>query len=323
MVRRNNKIRRVEALEYKKVETGVGADLEEALDVYLHDCKIRNLSEYTLKYYKKEILTVKKILDEQDIDFVPIRITTQIVKENIILYMLEAKKLKDVSVNTRLRALRAFFNFLYKESYIYTNPFDDVKLIKQKRSVVPTFTIEQLQALLRQPDLSTFTGVRDYTMILLFVETGMRVKELEGLAVSDVKWEDSMILIRDGKGYKERLVPIQAKMKKQLQSYLKVRGSVTDEDALFITLDYGPLSKRQIQSRISFYGKQADIKGVRCSPHTLRHTFAKLSVKGGAGIFQLQQILGHTSMEMVRRYVNLFSDDVKEQHRKFSPLKQL
>ncbi|MEH7653450.1 site-specific integrase [Bacillus safensis] len=69
--------------------------------------------------------------------------------------------------------------------------------------------------------------------------------------------------------------------------------------------------------------KQADIKGIRCSCHTFRHTFAKLSVKNGAGIFELQQILGHTSIEMVRVYVNLFSEDVMDKHKSFSPLIKL
>jgi integrase/recombinase XerD len=62
---------------------------------------------------------------------------------------------------------------------------------------------------------------------------------------------------------------------------------------------------------------------VRCSPHTFRHTFAKLSVKSGAGIFELHQILGHTTFDMVRTYVNLFAEDVRDKHRKFSPLNHL
>lgn len=103
------------------------------------------------------------------------------------------------------------------------------------------------------------------------------------------------------------------------QKYIQIRG-VIDTDALFVTLDGEKMSKRQFQNRVTYYGKQADIKGVRCSFHTFRHTFAKLSVKNGAGIFELQQILGHTSMEMIRVYVNLFSDDVMDKHRTFSPL---
>ncbi|MEH7653478.1 tyrosine-type recombinase/integrase [Bacillus safensis] len=96
-----------------------------------------------------------------------------------------------------------------------------------------------------------------------------------------------------------------------------------ETDALFVAFDGEKMSKRQFRNRVTFYGKPAGITGIRCSCHTLRHTFAKLSVKNGAGIFELQQILGHTSMEMVRVYVNLFSDDVIDKHRAFSPLVNL
>ncbi|TKI25014.1 phage integrase family protein [Bacillus pumilus] len=137
------------------------------------------------------------------------------------------------------------------------------------------------------------------------------------------KWQnESKIHIRNTKTYKERIVPIQSKMKTQLQKYIQIRG-VMVTDALFVTLDGEKMSKRQFQNRVTFYGKQAEIKGVRCSCHTFRHIFAKVSVKNGAGIFELQQILGHTSMEMVRVYVNLFSDDVMDKHRTFSPLVNL
>jgi integrase/recombinase XerD len=92
----------------------------------------------------------------------------------------------------------------------------------------------------------------------------------------------------------KRLVPIQSRMKEQLRRYLAIRGNAVT-DSLFITLDGTPLSKRQIQSRIKHYGEKAGIKGVRVSPHTLRHTFAKLCVMNGANAFQPMSILGHTT----------------------------
>ncbi|MCT4572242.1 tyrosine-type recombinase/integrase, partial [Bacillus thuringiensis] len=96
-----------------------------------------------------------------------------------------------------------------------------------------------------------------------------------------------------------------------------------EEDALFVTVDNSRLSKRALQNRLQKYGEMSGIKDVRCSPHTFRHTFAKLSVQQGANIFELQAILGHTSMEIVKTYVNLFGNDVREAHKKFSPLKVL
>lgn len=258
------------------------------------------------------------MLREQGINPTLETIKKEHIKRNVILYMKE-KGLQTVTINTRLRAIRAFFNFLQRERHIKNNPLTDIQLLKDRRKVVETFTNEQLQTLFNQPNLRSFVGVRDYTFMLLLLETGIRVSELEGVCVQDILWNESKLHIRNTKTYKERIVPIQSKMKNQLQKYIQIRG-VTETDALFVTLDGEKMSKRQFQNRVTFYGKQAEIKGVRCSCQTFRHTFAKLSVKNGAGIFELQQILGHTSMEMVRIYVNLFSDDVMDKHKSFSPL---
>ncbi|WP_394175615.1 tyrosine-type recombinase/integrase [Guptibacillus hwajinpoensis] len=297
-------------------------DFKTALSSFLEDCEIRNLRPQTIQYYRNELSLYYKLLREQDIDASPSEITKDIIKRNIILYMKDTKKLQVVTINTRLRAIRAFFNYLYREKHIKHNPVKDIKLLKDRRKVVETFTLDQLNKLFQQPDLRTFIGVRDYSYMLLLLETGIRVSELEGVCIQDIRWSDSTLHIRNTKSYKERLVPIQKQMKDQLKKYIQIRG-VLSTDALFITLEGEPMTKRQFQNRVTHHGKKANLTGVRCSCHTFRHTFAKMAVKQGAGIFELQSILGHTSMEMVRIYVNLFSGDVTEKHKNFSPLKNI
>lgn len=157
---------------------------------------------------------------------------------------------------------------------------------------------------------------------MLMLETGIRVNELVGLSVKDIRWEDSLLVIRNAKSYRERQVPIQRDMKNQLKKYIAIRGYF-ESNGLFVTVDGTRLTRREIQQRISIYGNMAQIKDVRCSPHTFRNTFAKLSVQQGANIFELQAILGHTNMEIVKTYVNLFGNDVRERHKEFSLLKVL
>nr|WP_238458108.1 tyrosine-type recombinase/integrase [Alkalihalobacterium alkalinitrilicum] len=297
-------------------------DFEEALKLFLEDCEIRNLRAHTTKYYKNELSAFYKILREQEIDPAPHKIRNEHIKRNVILYLKDIKGLKIVSINTKLRAIRSFFNFLHREKHITNNPVENIKLLKDRKSAMPTFSKEQLSDLFKQPDLRTFTGIRDYTIMSLLLETGVRANECVGISLGDVNYNECTVLIRNAKGYKERLVPIQSTMKNLLKKYIAIRGTVKT-DALFVTIDGTPLTKRQLQNRVTYYGNKAKIKDVRCSCHTFRHTFAKLSVKGGADIFTLQSILGHTSMEMVRTYVNLFSDDVMEKHKEFSPLKNL
>ncbi|HDR8018737.1 TPA: tyrosine-type recombinase/integrase [Bacillus cereus] len=322
MKRRNNDLNVKElAVIHDSVQLDV-LDYKTALHLFLNDCELRNLRDHTIRYYRSELTTFYKLLMDQSVSTNPTEITSEVIKKNVIFHMKEVLQRKPVTINTRLRAIRAFFNFLHTERYIKSNPMKDVKFLRVRRQAIPTFSKEQIKVLLKQPDLTTFIGFRDYTVMLLLLETGVRANELVGIAITDIKWEDSFVHIRNTKGYKERLVPIQSYMKEVLRKYVTVRGSM-ETDALFTSIDNRPMTKRQLQNRISKYGEMANIKDIRCSPHTFRHTFAKLSVQNGAGIFELQQILGHTTMDMVRTYVNLFSNDVKEKHKEFSPLKIL
>lgn len=274
MARRSNKLVTDQASDKPEIEL---TDFETAFNSFIRECKLKNLSKHTVKYYRDELLAFRTMLERQGISTKPGDITLKIIKENVIVYMMETLNRKETSINTRLRAIRAFFNFLEKDRQIYENPVRELSLLKQKKEVVETFSRDQLKDLLRQPDLGTFTGFRDYTIMLLLIETGVRVRELTDICVKDIRWEDSQIRI-DGKGYKERLVPIQATMKRQLRKYVQVRGDVPNE-ALFVTIDNTPLTIRQVQNRLRQYGRKANIKNVRCSPHTFRTPLRKCPYK--------------------------------------------
>ncbi|WP_314587894.1 tyrosine-type recombinase/integrase [Paenibacillus terrigena] len=320
MARRRNQISQEQLHPQRPVIHNID-DFDSALHLFLRESKVRNLSEFTTRYYRQQLELFRKHLERQQQPTNPAKITDAMIKENIILYMMDRGN-KEKTINTLLRAVRTFFNYLVNESYLLRNPMENVKLLKHKKTIIQTFTREQIHSLLAQPNRGTFVGLRNYTIILLFIETGVRAKELENIRMDDIKWNENLILIREGKGYKERHVPIQATMKRELQKYVNLRGQL-DIDILFVNIDNGPLAKRQIQQMMNEYGKAANITNVRCSPHTLRHTFAKMSVQNGANVFALQAVLGHTSLDMVRNYVNMFSSDVLEAHRKFSPVEKL
>lgn len=252
MTRRKNVLDEAElAIVRKKKQSYVEA-FKDAIELFEKDCDLRNLRPYTIKYYRNEISAFLSHLSEQGINLTtlkPTNITEEHIKENVILYMRNYKGVKVVSINTRLSALRAFFNFLYKQKHIPKNPMGNIKLLKDRKKVIPTFTKEQLNKIFKQPDLKTFTGVRDYTIMMMFLETGIRVNELTGLTLADIRWEDNLICIRNAKSYRERLVPIQKEMKNQLKKYIAIRGYV-ESDSLFVTIDGTSLTRRGIQNRI-------------------------------------------------------------------------
>ncbi|MCY9005637.1 tyrosine-type recombinase/integrase [Peribacillus frigoritolerans] len=282
---------------------------EEALRLFFEDCKLRNLRPHTLKYYHEQFNAIKRPL---------VSMTERDIK--LLILNMQEKDLKVTSINTRLRALRSFFLFLYKNKHIKKNPMANVKLLKERNQIVNSLSEQQLQILFSLCDNKTFVGLRDLTIMMLFIDAGIRLNELTGIDLSDVKEES--IAIRETKTYFERLLPISKKMKEQLEIYIKIRGKCNTEK-LFINQDGGGLKPRSVQNRIEHYAKLSGIEGVRISCHTFRHTHARLFIQNGGSAFHLQAMLGHQSMEITKKYVNLFATDVQESHKKYSPLKNL
>lgn len=104
--------------------------------------------------------------------------------------------------------------------------------------------------------------------------------------------------------------------------YLRERGDLIT-DVLFVTVNHSRIHSRTFQENLTDYGKSASLRGVRVSPHTFRHTMSKFYILNGGDAFTLQQILGHSTSDMVRHYVQLFRSDVQQQHRKFSPVENM
>jgi len=234
----------------------------------------------------------------------------------------QTKGLSGHAINTYLRSIRAFWSWLVREEIIASNPFSRVKVPKPPRKVIATFSDKQLNAIFRTICTSTSAGFRDYTMILMLLDTGIRASELVGLTMDNVNLEDGMVKVF-GKGSKERMVPIGAKVQKTLWKYLQRHRPQPSNPlcpTLFLTAAGNPITTDRLRTIIEKYARRAGIKGVRCSPHTYRHTCAISYIRNGGDVFSLQRILGHSSLEIVRIYVNLAEADVKACHRRFSPV---
>lgn len=283
---------------------------------YRH-CRVKNLADLTIVYYEDVLRELRKLLSEQNISR-PIDVTKDVM-ETVILAKRDGG-VADATVEKLFRGWRAFFNWMEDRGYLPSNPVADIRLKSEKR-VIETFSKAQIKALLATPNRNTFTGYRDYVLMLLLLDTGVRISEAAGVKLSDIRWGDGVIKVY-GKGGKERLVPMQTTLEQHLREYEMIRGKL-QHDYLFANIDNNPYQVRGMQQSIADYGKIARIKGVRVSPHTFRHTFAKYYIMNGGDVFSLQKILGHTTLDIVRVYVNLFSTDVVRQHAKYSPLETM
>lgn len=233
----------------------------------------------------------------------------------------QAKGLSGHAINCYLRAIRAFWSWLVSDEIITSSPFSRVKIPKPPKKLIATFSEKQLNAMLKAINTSTPAGFRDWTMVLMLLDTGLRASELAGFTLSDVNVDEGLLKVY-GKGNKERVVPIGARVQRALWKYLqRYRPQPANPlyPTLFLTVAGRPITVNRLESIIEKHAQKAGIEGIRCSPHTFRHTFAISYLRNGGDAFSLQKILGHSSLDVVRLYVNLAETDVKACHRRFSP----
>ena len=235
----------------------------------------------------------------------------------------QGKPLSTATIQGYVRSLKSFFAWVVREEYLDVNPMSKIPVPRGTIKVLNTFSREQITAMLEVCYKNGDIGYRNMTIILLFLDTGLRASELISISLEDIDLEDGLIKIRRAKGNKERQVPIGSLVQKSLWKYINHYrpNPVTLEVSQLFLGDHGiPLSMNGVQQMVRRYGRYAGICGVRCSCHTFRHTFAKNYILNGGDIFSLQRILGHSSLASVRTYLNLFAADIKRQHQHFSPV---
>jgi integrase/recombinase XerD len=248
-------------------------DFNIAFGTFLRNCKIRNLSDSTITYYRDVLSMLKRLLDRLEIKR-PIDVTHEHINECVLAKRSEG--VVDVTVDKYLRGWRAFWNFMHTEGYVTTNPFDKVARVKSESRIIETFTKPQIKALLNAPNKQTFTGYRDYVIMLTLLETGVRVSEALGILVTNINWKERLIKVY-GKGRKERFVPFQKTLERHLKEYVKIRG-LLNHDYLFVNIDNTPMHRRSLQENISNYGKAAGIKLAEAAKAMLWFGFRRLGL---------------------------------------------
>jgi site-specific recombinase XerD len=158
---------------------------------------------------------------------------------------------------------------------------------------------------------------------MMLLDTGLRIGEIARLKTDDLHLDKGIIKVL-GKGKKERFVPIGSNSQKVLQRYLlryRPRQNDSQNDHVFLSTDGSPLTENSLKLMFARLAHRSGVK--RSHAHLCRHTFATKFLINGGDVFSLQQILGHSTLEMVSHYVNLASSHVTLQHRRFSPLDRL
>lgn len=231
----------------------------------------------------------------------------------------EDVKLTTTTIQTYVRAVRGFLGWLQQESYIVDNLHQRFKLPKATKKAIEILSDDEIDTIMKAYKTTAEMGLRNACIIALMLDCGLRRNEVLSLDYDNLHISQGVIKV-SGKGQKERIVPLGLHTKKLLMKYMGGYRSLPEYDTkrLFISKDLKPMSESSIKMMFQRLRKRTKID--RLHPHILRHTFSTKYLMNGGDIFSLQQILGHTSLEMVRKYSHLASSYVVQNHKKFSPL---
>jgi integrase/recombinase XerD len=237
------------------------------------------------------------------------------------LAALYGRGLSAQSVARHLISLRNLFRFLAKEGRIQSDPTADVDAPKLERTLPRYLSAEEVDTLLRQPDISTPLGLRDKAMLEFLYATGMRVSELVHLACSDL--ESGLGVVRClGKGNKERLIPVGKSALRAVEAYLRGGRSAFCKNGqqpfLFLNRRGGPLSRVGFWKILAGYGRRAGFS-VPLTPHLVRHSFATHLLERGADLRSIQLMLGHSDISTTQIYTHVLKQRLKQVYETHHP----
>lgn len=229
--------------------------------------------------------------------------------------------LTDNAIASYIRSIRSLWSWLKSEKFIDVNPFEEVQPPDITERIVDPLTPEDITKLLKVIPRHKYTGYRDGCIIITMYGTGLRISEVVDLPEDNVNFDSGQIKVI-GKGKKERAVYTSASVfKANFKYHSQYRPRVTS-NYFFVHEDGRPLTRFYFEHRMQAYVKKAGITTV-CTPHILRYSFAIQFLRNGGDPFTLQQILGHSTMEMTRHYLKIANSDVEAEMKQYSPAEQL
>jgi len=298
---------------------------------------LRGFSERSRESYPQNLnlffrfLESEKIIEEGRLD--PATLDPQVIAD-YQAYLFEyvspktGKKLKADSQLTMLCSLVTFCRFLKSTHRLATDPSKSLRLPRQTHSLpAALLTPHEMRRLLALPKINTVLGFRDRAILEVFWCCGLRISELLFLTVGDINFEEGLLTIRQGKGGKDRVIPLGETVLKWLKEYLEkvrpllVSASSSRPSPLFLSRRGLPIDKSGLLKKLKVYQRRAGIKK-NLVGHSFRHTLATEMLKRGADLRHIQELLGHEKLTTTQRYTHVVKAELKKVHGKTHPREQ-
>lgn len=288
--------------------------LANAYDIFMLDRKVRRLTESSLDFYADQIPPFLAWCEAQSVT------TLDAVRPAVLrgyLAHLQDRNLADHSIHAAARALRAWLNFCVNEELIAVSPMKKVSMPKLDKRILPAFTEHDVKQL-----LAAATNSRDKTIVLFLLDSGCRASEFLALDGGDIDAKTGTVRIRLGKGRKDRSAYLGNRTRRALLRYYLDRGGQPGEhDPVWTNERSGErLTDSGLRQLLERLGKRASVE--HCHPHTFRRTFALWSLRNGMNLYHLQRLMGHADISVLRQYLALVDDDLKDAHAKYGAVDQ-
>jgi site-specific recombinase XerD len=292
-----------EALESCLADSADYNEKADLVQLFLAAKRVEGCSDKTIKYYDSTIRNAISKIEKE---------VVKINTDDLRIYLDEyqaAGNISKVTIDNIRRILSSFFSWLEDEDYIVKSPVRRIHKVKTCKTVKETYSDEALELMRDECD-----GIRDLAIIDMLASTGMRVGELVKLNIADVDFDKRECIVL-GKGNKQRKVYFDARTKLHLKKYLDSRDD--GNEALFVSLQkpHDRLLISGVEIRLRELGKKLSIP--KLHPHKFRRTLATTAIDKGMPIEQVQQLLGHQSIDTTLQYSMVNQNNVKESHRRY------
>jgi integrase/recombinase XerD len=292
--------------------------MESQVRTYLNYLRIeKGLSENTIHAYRRDMGKFSAFAAKRELKI------QHVSRGDVVDFLstLYGKGLDSRSVARHLATIRHFFRFLLLEGEVKDDPAANIESPKFRQGLPDFLSLEEVDKLLAQPDVSDARGLRDRAMIELMYSTGLRVSELCGLRLADVQMESGCLRCV-GKGNKERLVPIGRRALAVVEEYLRksrpqILGKGTSQ-YLFINTRANKVDRITFWKALGTYGRKAGLRKA-LKPHMLRHSFATHLLDHGADLRSVQMMLGHADISTTQIYTHVVEERLKQVYKAHHP----
>lgn len=312
-----------------------GDDLEALIEAFLDDCRLANLSPKTLTFYGTNLGRFRWWCEQTGAPLDPVVHRPVDIRE-FLRYVQTAEQrwasrgnamsdqpVSDSTLHAYYRTLRVFYNWLVEQEYMEVSPLAKVRPPKVRREQPDPFTHEELQRIstVLRTSGDDPLALRDRAIVAVLLDVGLRASEVAGIRTEHLDVTSGRLWIDRGKGNKARETRLGAAARRPVRRYwLRYRRTLSD-GAFFLANDGEPLTGQGIHFITTKVGRKAAV--YPCNPHRFRHTAAIEAIRAGMGLLELQTILGHSSLDMVRRYAKIAETDLAAASRDHSPLDKL